>query len=103
MVDFFYFIMIRLKPLKNKLEDRATVLRVYRSISLEMNLSKEEWSDLCQEINKTYKLLGGPKNTQVNQRSIFCDSKYRKKVNCYPAEFIPIMINIIKGRIKDDR
>lgn len=95
--------MIQLKPLKNNLEDRATVLRVYRSVSLEMILDKAEWSNLCQEINETYKKLGGPKNNQVNQRSIFCDSKYRKKVNCYPAEFIPVMVNIIKDHIKDDR
>jgi len=92
--------MIQLKPLKNNLENRVTVLRVYRSISLEMNLDKFEWSNLCQKINQTYKNLGGPKNTQVNQKSIFCDSKYRKKVNCYPAEFIPIMVNIIKEHIK---
>jgi hypothetical protein len=91
--------MIQLKPLKNNLEDRATVLRVYRSVSLEMSLDKVEWSNLCQKINETYKQLGGPKNTQVNQRSIFCDSKYRKKVNCYPAEFVPVMINIIKESI----
>ena len=92
--------MIQLKPLKNNLENRVTVLRVYRSISLEMILDKFEWSNLCQKINQTYKNLGGPKNTQVNQRSIFCDSKYRKKVNCYPVEFIPIMVNIIKEHIK---
>lgn len=91
--------MIHLKPLKNNLEDRATVLRVYRSISLEMENDKLKWSDLCLKISNTYKKLGGPKNSQVNQRSIFCDSKYRKKVNCYPAEFIPIMVNIIKEHL----
>ncbi len=95
--------MIKLEPLKNPLENRVTVLRVYRSVSLDLKNDILEWSNLCQKINETYKQLGGPKNAQVNQRSIFCDSKYRKKVNCYPAEFIPIMVNIIKDHIKDDR
>lgn len=91
--------MIKLEPLKNPLENRVTVLRVYRSVSLDLKNDILEWSNLCQKINETYKQLGGPKNAQVNQRSIFCDSKYRKKVNCYPAEFIPIMVNIIKEHL----
>jgi len=91
--------MIILKPLKNKLEDRATVLRVYRSISTEFNLTVEEWGKLNAEINKMYSSLGGPELSFVKQKSVF-GGKYKKKIVCYPAEFVPVIVNIIKKRIK---
>lgn len=91
--------MIQLKPLKNPLENRVTVLRVYRSISLELKDDIVEWSDLSQKINETYKQLGGPTLNKVNQQGIFNPSKYRFKVSEYPVEFIPIMVNIIKEHL----
>ncbi len=94
--------MIQLKPLKNNLEDRATVLRVYRSISLELKNDPNSWSNLCSKINSTYCQIGGPELELVNQQGIFSPSKNRFKVKVYPAEFIPIMVNIIKEYIKSD-
>ena len=94
--------MIQLKPLKNPLESRVTVLRVYRSISLEIENDIVKWSNLCKKINDTYNQLGGPTLSKVNQQGIFNPSKYRFKVKIYPVEFIPIMVNIIKEHIKDE-
>jgi hypothetical protein len=92
--------MIQLNPLKNPLENRVTVFRVYRSVSLYVENDIIKWSNLCRKINETYNQLGGPVLSEVNQKSIFVKSPYRKKVKCYPPEFIPVMINIIKEHIK---
>lgn len=95
--------MIQLNQLKNHLEDRVTVLRVYRSISLELNMTPEEWKSLCEKIYRFYKKLGGQTPVLINQKKIFGKSKSKKKTKLYPVEFIPIMVNIIKDHIKDDR
>ena len=93
--------MIQLNPLKNSLEDRPTILRVYRSVSLELNNDVNAWSKLTMNIACVYKQLGGPELPLVNQIGIFNPSKHRFKVKVYPAEFIPVMINIIKEHISN--
>ena len=85
-----------LKPLKNPLENRPTVLRVYRSLYSELTLTNKQWSILSKKIYDTYKSITDEPLKKVNQKRLFGESKYRKKVNCYPIEFIPVIINIIK-------
>lgn len=92
--------MTKLQPLKNPLEDRVTVLRVYRSIYSELKLTPEEWGELCKEIYDLYKELGGTDLGFVNQKRHFGTCKYKRKVRLYPIEFIPVITNLIKLKIK---
>ena len=95
--------MIQLKPLLESLEYNPTVLRVYRSISLELKDDYYEWDNLCQKIATVYYNIGGEKPNKVSQRMIFESHPYKCMANSYPVEFIPIMVNMIKEHIKDGR
>lgn len=95
--------MIRLNPLRESIEYNPTVLRVYRSISLELEDDYEKWNLLCQKIADFYYQLGGQKPKKVRQSGMFTSTPNGCRVNSYPKEFIPIIINIIKEHIKDDR
>jgi hypothetical protein len=91
--------MIQLKPLTESLEYNPTVLRVYRSISLELDDDYNKWILLCNKIATFYYELGGSKPKKVKQRDVFSLTPNGSSVNSYPSEFIPIMVNIIKEHI----
>ncbi len=93
--------MIILNPLKNPLEGRVTVLRVYRSVSLELNPDIGKWRNLCEKIASVYKSVGGEPLKKVFQKSVFEDCNYGRNAVVYPSEFIPVMVNIIKDHIKE--
>jgi len=95
---FFYYIMNKLKPLENTLESSPTLLRVYRSMYSEMIFTHSEWSKLGSNIAKVYDQLDGPPLKKVIEKSFFVDY-WHGKVRCYPPEFIPVMINIIKEHL----
>lgn len=99
LVDFFYFIMIQLKPLRERVEYNPTVLRVYRSLSLELEDNYYKWTSLCQKIADFYYQLGGSKPKKVRQAGMFKSTPNGCSVNSYPVEFIPIMVNIIKEHL----
>lgn len=91
--------MIQLKPLRESLEYNPTVLRVYRSVSLELEDDYNKWILLCNKIATFYYQLGGSKPKKVKQRKTFESNPFRSSVNSYPVEFIPIMVNIIKEHL----
>ena len=91
--------MIQLKPLEKPLESKPTVLRVYRSINLELSPDKSSWAKLCLKITRVYDSLGGPKPEKVFQSNVFGYGNM-EQVRVYPAEFIPVMINIIKDHLE---
>lgn len=78
-------------PLKNSLELRPTVKRVVRSLMIDMD--NETRAIVGSLIYKDYLLKHSEPLTKVNQKSN--SGKYMKKVCCYPAEYIPRMIEII--------
>jgi hypothetical protein len=91
--------MIQLKPLRESLEYNPTVLRVYRSVSLELEDDYNKWILLCNKISTFYYQLGGSKPKKVRQAGMFASTPNGCSVNSYPIEFIPIMINIIKEHL----
>ena len=88
--------MIKLSPLENALESKPTLLRVYRSMFLELSEDQSDWAKLAIKVTRLYDSLGGPKPNKVYQSNIFNNGNGMEMVRCYPPEFIPIMINIIK-------
>ncbi len=70
-------------PLKNPLENRPTVFRVLRSMNIDVN--DVELSEICGRINRKF----GSQVPKVSQRRT--SNSKKKKVCCYPPEFIPIM------------
>jgi hypothetical protein len=93
--------MIELKPLKNPIENRPTVLRVYRSLFNILNETPTTWFELNEKIRVIYFKLAPETPVKVNQKRIFGKSKSKKKVFVYPPEFIPVMVNIIKEHVKN--
>lgn len=92
---------MKLEPLKNPLEGRITLLRVYPSLFNELTLTKDQRTKLVSEVRTTYYSISSEPLTKVNQKRIFGKCKSKKKVSVYPIEYIPVMINIIK-QFKDD-
>ncbi len=92
--------MIQLKPLENTLESKPTLLRAYRSVSLELPNDQSNWAKLAGKVTRMYDSLGGPKPEKVYQSNVFGNMTSMEQVRCYPPEFIPVMINIIKEHIK---
>jgi len=78
-------------PLKNPLENRPTVKRVVRHLGIDMD--NDTRAIVGSIINKDYLLTHTEPLTKVNQ--ISNSGKGVKKVCCYPAEYIPRMIEII--------
>jgi hypothetical protein len=89
------------KELKNPLENRPTVLRAFRSITTDFTLNEKEWNSLNSKVYLFYKSLTNTPLKKVNQKRIYGVSKSKKKVNEYPLDFIPVMLNIIKDFIKN--
>ncbi len=89
-----------LQELKNPLENRPTVLRVYRSVTTEFNFTPTEWQHLNLEILLFYKSLTNEPLKKVGQKKIWGTSKSKRRVHEYPGAFIPVMRNIIKECLK---
>ncbi len=92
--------MIEIQPLHEKLEFRPTVSRVIRSVyagkSIDVNVST--LSKIGSEISSLYDSIGGELMKKKLDKCLSSD--YYIKVRVYPAEFIPVMKNIIKKHIE---
>lgn len=83
-------------PLKNPLESRPTLFRVYRSLNIPFEYTKQQWCILSDRVNTTYLKLPDAKLIKVNQKRIFAGNKYKQKTTSYPVSFIPTMILFIE-------
>ncbi len=77
--------MLEYRPLFETLEFRITVSRVCRSLGFV--LQKEEQRKATKQIKELYNNLSGERPT------ITRSGKYTYWI--YPAEFIPVMINVV--------
>ena len=86
------------QELKNPLENRVTILRVVRSVfpNTEIDITPIEWQKTCHDVYNLYTSLSDVPLSKVLQKRLFGGSKKKKSVACYPIEFIPIIINIVK-------
>lgn len=93
--------MIDIKPLYEKLEFRPTVSRVIRSMygGRSMNIEVSTLFKIGSEIFNLYVSIGGEPMTRKMEKCLSNDFYYTK-VRVYPAEFIPVMKNIIKKHIE---
>jgi hypothetical protein len=92
---------MNLPLLKNPLCNRPTVLRCVRFLELDFIFNSDQWYLLNMEINLEYnkanKVIVFESDLKtVSQSRLWGKSKSKKKVCCYPAEFIPTMLIIIK-------
>lgn len=72
--------------------------RIYRHIGIEIPL--EQYSDLSRIVYDTYVSLADCKPEKIKETTF---GGYRRFVSLYPAEFIPVMINIINDYIEKQK